>query len=56
MSVDPELAGRVRAALARLTGVEPKVATGRVEIPFEDETQLAELAEALERALVSRTA
>jgi ParB family chromosome partitioning protein len=51
--VDPVLAGRVRAALARLTGIEPKVATGRVEIPFEDETQLAELAEALERALRS---
>ena len=52
--VDPVLAGRVRAALARLTGIEPKVAAGRVEIPFDDETQLAELAEALERVLPQR--
>ncbi len=49
--VDPELAARVRDALARLTGVEPKVAGNRVEIPFADETELAELAEALERVV-----
>jgi ParB family chromosome partitioning protein len=51
--VDPELAARVRDAVSRLTGIEPKVAGNRVELPFEDETQLAELAEALER-LVSQ--
>ncbi len=49
--VDPELAARVRESLARITGVEPRVAANRVEIPFADETQLAELAEALERVL-----
>jgi ParB family chromosome partitioning protein len=49
--VDPELAARVRAALVQLTGVEAKVASNRVELPFEDETRLAELAEALERLL-----
>jgi ParB family chromosome partitioning protein len=49
--VDPQLAARVRAALAQLTGIEPKVTGNRVELPFENETQLAELAEALERVL-----
>jgi ParB family chromosome partitioning protein len=49
--VDPELAGRVRTALTLLTGIEPKVAANRVELPIEDETRLAELAEALERLL-----
>jgi ParB family chromosome partitioning protein len=49
--VDPELAGRVRMALTLLTGIEPKVAANRVELPIEDETRLAELAEALERLL-----
>ncbi len=49
--VDPELAGRVRTALERMTGIEPRVAGNRVEIPFDDERQLAELAEALERVL-----
>jgi ParB family chromosome partitioning protein len=49
--VDPELAERVRTALGRLTGVECKVTAHRIEIPFEDETQLEELAEALERVL-----
>jgi ParB family chromosome partitioning protein len=50
-AVDPELARRVRTALGRLTGVEPKVTANRIEIPFDGETQLAELAEALERVL-----
>jgi ParB family transcriptional regulator, chromosome partitioning protein len=48
--VDPELAGRVRTALEHLTGFHAKVGGGRVEIAFADEHDLAELAEALERA------
>lgn len=47
--VDPALAGRARSALARLTGREPRIAAGRIELPFADETELAELVEALER-------
>jgi ParB family chromosome partitioning protein len=48
--VDPALAMRVRDALERLTGFHAKVAHGRVELVFADEHELAELAEALERA------
>jgi ParB family transcriptional regulator, chromosome partitioning protein len=47
--VDPALAERVRTAVRRLTGAEARVAPGRVELPFADEVELAELAEALER-------
>jgi ParB family chromosome partitioning protein len=47
--VDPALAGRVHAALAQLTGLHARVLPGRVELPFADEHELAELAEALER-------
>jgi ParB family chromosome partitioning protein len=47
--VDPALALRVREAAERLTGMPARIAGGRLEIPFADETQLAELAEALER-------
>jgi ParB family chromosome partitioning protein len=50
-TVDPEVAARVRDALARITGIEPKVTGSRVEIPVAGETELAELAEALERLL-----
>jgi HAMP domain-containing protein len=32
-----------------MTGMAAKVANGRLEIPFADETELEELAEALER-------
>ena len=49
--VDPHLAERVRAAAERLTGRRARVAQGRLEVAFADETELAELAEALERAL-----
>jgi ParB family transcriptional regulator, chromosome partitioning protein len=52
--VDPALATRVRDALAQLTGFDAKVARGRVELPFADEHELAELAEALERAAAKR--
>jgi ParB family chromosome partitioning protein len=48
--VDPALAARVRSALERLTGFHARVAVGRVELVFADEHELAELAEALERA------
>jgi ParB family transcriptional regulator, chromosome partitioning protein len=48
--VDPALAERIRVALATLTGFQPRVAAGRVELPFADEHELAELAEALEAA------
>jgi len=47
---DPELASRVRTALEQLTGFHAKVGRGRVELSFADEHELAELAEALERA------
>jgi hypothetical protein len=40
----------VRTALERLTGLHARVAAGRVELPFADEHDLAELAEALENA------
>jgi len=52
--VDPVLATRVRDALAQLTGFDAKVARGRVELPFADEHELAELAESLERAAAKR--
>jgi ParB family chromosome partitioning protein len=46
---DPALVARVKAAVERLTGFSARVAPGRVEIAFEDEPELAELVEALER-------
>jgi ParB family transcriptional regulator, chromosome partitioning protein len=48
--VDPALASRVKDALERLTGFRARVGAGRVEVAFADEHELAELAEALERA------
>jgi ParB family chromosome partitioning protein len=48
--VDPALADRVRRAAGSLLGKQVKVAAGRVEIPFADEYELAEIAEALENA------
>ncbi len=49
-TVDPELAARVRAGLERLTGKPVRVTGTRIEIPYGDEYELAELAEALERS------
>ena len=48
-SVDPALASRVETAATRATGMAARVSNGRLEIPFADETELEELAEALER-------
>ena len=48
--VDPALVERVSKAVHRLTGFEARVTRGKVEIVFDDEHELAELAEALERA------
>ena len=48
--VDPQLAGRVRDAIERLTGFHARVAANRVELAFADEHELAELVEALESA------
>ena len=51
VAVDPSLAARARTAVRRATGFEAKVAAGRLEIPFRDEHELSELAEAFERLL-----
>jgi ParB family chromosome partitioning protein len=48
--VDPGLAERVQTAVRRVAGVPAKVAAGRIEVYFEDETQLEEIAESLEAA------
>jgi ParB family chromosome partitioning protein len=48
--LDPALVERVRAAAERLPGFPVRIASGRLEVAFADETELAELAEALERA------
>lgn len=48
--VDPALAERVRSALEQLTGRRARLLPRRVELPFGDEHDLAELAEALEIA------
>jgi ParB family chromosome partitioning protein len=47
--VDPVLARRVKDGLQRLTGLETRVATGRVELSYADEHDLEELAEILDR-------
>ena len=47
--VDPHLAERARAAAERLTGRPARVRSGRLEIAFDDEHELAELVESLER-------
>jgi ParB family transcriptional regulator, chromosome partitioning protein len=48
--VDPALAERARDALTRLTGTPVRIAPGRLELPFADDTELAVLCEALETA------
>jgi ParB family chromosome partitioning protein len=46
---DPALIERLRKAAERATGFPARVVSGRLEIAFGDETELAELVEALER-------
>jgi ParB family transcriptional regulator, chromosome partitioning protein len=48
--VDPALAQRVKTSVELLLGRPAKVTRGKIEIAFADEAELAELAEALERA------
>jgi ParB family transcriptional regulator, chromosome partitioning protein len=48
--LDPALAERARTAIQQLTGWQARIAPGKVELPFEDEHDLAELAEAFENA------
>jgi len=47
--VDPVLARRVKQGLERLTGLEARVGVGKVELAYDDELDLEQLAEALER-------
>jgi len=47
--VDPALAARVKAGLQRLTGLEARVAPGKIELAYDDERDLEELAESLDR-------
>jgi len=49
--LDPDLAARAAAAAERLTGLAARVSPGKLELRFAGETGLAELVEALERAL-----
>jgi ParB family transcriptional regulator, chromosome partitioning protein len=48
--LDPDLVARARAAADRITGFSSRISHGKLEIPFADETELAELVEALEDA------
>jgi ParB family transcriptional regulator, chromosome partitioning protein len=50
-TVDARLAERVQTSFRRLTGLEAKVGATGVHVPLDDEVQLEELAEALERLL-----
>ncbi len=52
-SVDPVVAGRIKEALKALTGFEAKVGAAGVHVPLDGEVQLEELAEALERLLLT---
>ena len=52
-TVDPALAERVRVVAEQLTGIPARIAGGRLELHFGDETGLAELGETLERALTA---
>jgi ParB family chromosome partitioning protein len=47
--IDPALAERARTAIERVVGRSVRVTDTRIEIPFSDEVELEELAEALER-------
>jgi ParB family chromosome partitioning protein len=47
--VDPALAARVKQGLQRLTGLEARVAPGKIELAYGDEHDLEELVETLDR-------
>ncbi len=47
--IDPAVAERARNAAERATGFPARLTSSRLEIPFTDEAELAELVEALER-------
>jgi ParB family chromosome partitioning protein len=49
--VDPALADRARKAAERATGFPARLTSSKLEIAFTDETELAELVEALERLI-----
>ncbi len=49
--VDPALAQRIRRGLERVTGLEVRVAVGKVELAYDDEYDLEQLAETLDRLL-----
>src|SRR5919204_2206946 len=49
--VDPALADRARKAAQRATGFPARLTSSKLEIAFTDETELAELVEALERLI-----
>jgi ParB family chromosome partitioning protein len=48
-AVDPALAKRVKTELERLTGLDVRIAPGKVELAYTDEFELEQLVEALER-------
>jgi ParB family chromosome partitioning protein len=48
-AVDPALAARLKEGLGRLTGLEVRIAPGKIELAYADEHDLEELAEALDR-------
>ena len=48
--LDPTLVARAKGAADRITGFSSRVTRGRLEIPFVDEAELAELVAALEEA------
>jgi hypothetical protein len=49
-TADPVLVERATAALEQMTGVEARAATGRIELPFATDAELAEIVESLEAA------
>ena len=49
--LDPDLVARAKTAADRITGFSSKISRGKLEIAFADETELAELVEALEAAV-----
>jgi ParB family transcriptional regulator, chromosome partitioning protein len=53
--ISPALSARARDACERLTGASARVATGRIEIFWESETQLEEIVEGLESAAATMT-